>query len=83
MKVKLLEHYNDARYAFAPGQEVDVSHELGTWLVEHRKAVKLEEKTINDVEFIARPAHEARHLDVEPQFEQAEVPPQPKKRGRK
>jgi elongation factor P hydroxylase len=74
MKVKLTEHYNDARYAFAPGQEVDVSHELGTWLVEHRKAVKLE---------VAAPAPEYRHLDVEPQFEQAEVPPQPKKRGRK
>ena len=74
MKVKLFEYYNDARHSFTPGQEVDVSHELGAWLVEHRKAVKLE---------VIAPEPDYRHLNVEPQFEQAEVPPQPKKRGRK
>jgi hypothetical protein len=42
MKVKLLEHYQDAQVHYLPEQEVDVDAALGAWLVEHRKAVKLE-----------------------------------------
>jgi hypothetical protein len=42
MKVKLLEHYQDAQVHYLPEQEVDVAAALGAWLVEHRKAVKLE-----------------------------------------
>jgi hypothetical protein len=40
MKVKLLEHYQDAQVHYLPEQEVDVDATLGAWLVEHRKAVK-------------------------------------------
>lgn len=42
MKVKMLEHYQDAQVHYLPDQEVDTSAALGAWLVEHRKAVKLE-----------------------------------------
>jgi hypothetical protein len=42
MLVKLIEHYQDARHVLAPGQQVDVEEELAAWLVEHRKAVKVE-----------------------------------------
>jgi hypothetical protein len=42
MLVKLIEHYQDARHVLAPGQEVDIEEELAAWLVEHRKAVKVE-----------------------------------------
>lgn len=41
MKVKLLEHYQDAAVHLLPGQEADVDLKLGEWLVEHRKAVAL------------------------------------------
>lgn len=64
MKVKMREHYQDAQRHFAPGQVVGVDDVLGRWLVDNRKAEAVQD--------------EARHLDVEPQFEQAEEPPQPK-----
>lgn len=62
MKVKMLEYYQDAQVIFEPGQVVDVGIELGSYLLKHRKAEVAE-------------VVEARHLDVEPQFEQAEEPP--------
>lgn len=65
MKVKMIEHYQDAQQHLAPDQVVEVGDELGAWLLEHRKAQAVEE------------VKRARHLDVEPQFEQAEQPPQP------
>lgn len=73
MKIKLKEHYRDAHVYFAAGQVVDASDTLAKWLLENKKAIPFIE--------------EARHLDVEPQFEQAEEPPQtkslkPRKRGR-
>lgn len=61
MKIKMREHFREANIHFAPEQVIEVDDALGAWLVEHRKAVRVEE---------------ARHLDVEPQFEQAEEPPQ-------
>jgi len=67
MKVKLKEHYQDAHVHYQPGQVVDVADTLGAWLLEHRKA-----------EAVPTPAA-VRHLDVEPQFEQAEEPPAPQK----
>src|SRR5690349_2178381 len=42
MLVKLTEHYQDARVHYTPEQEVDVDSTLGAWLVEHRKAIRLE-----------------------------------------
>lgn len=73
MKIKMLEHYQDKNIHLALGQEVEVEANLGAWLVEYNKAVALPD---------------ARHLDAEPQFEQAEEPPKqaetfgaPKKRG--
>lgn len=66
MKVKLLEHYRDAKVHYRPEQVVDVSKDFGEWLLEHHKAQQVQE-----------PVREARHLDVEPQFEQAEEPPKP------
>lgn len=63
MKITMLEYYRDAQNYFEPLQVVDVDASLGEWLVEHHKAV----------EVIAAPAS---RLDVEPQFEQAEEPPQ-------
>ena len=68
MKVKMTEHYQDARTSLAPGNEYDVDAALGAWLVAHRKAIKLE---------VVAAAPMPRHLDVEPQFEQAEEPPKP------
>jgi hypothetical protein len=65
MKVKMIEHYQDARQHLAPEQVVEVDDELGAWLVEHRKA-----QAVGEVK-------QARHLDLEPQFEQAEEPPKP------
>jgi hypothetical protein len=63
MKIKLLEHFQDSSVHFSPGQEVEVDDALGAYLLEHRKAVKVEPQT-----------RQAKHLDVEPQFEQAEEP---------
>lgn len=53
-----------------PGQEYEVDDSLAEFLLKARKA---------------EVAQDFRHLDVEPQFEQAEVPPQlaPRKRGRR
>jgi hypothetical protein len=60
MKVKMIEHYQDRDVTLFPDQEADVSAALGAWLIEHRKA---------------QAVIDARHLNVEPQFEQAEEPP--------
>lgn len=62
MKIKMREHYQDANIHLAPGQVAEVGNVLGQWLLDNRKA-----EAVVD----------ARHLDVEPQFEQAEEPPQP------
>lgn len=53
-----------------PGQAYEVDDSLGAFLLKSRKAE-------------AQPDY--RHLDVEPQFEQAEEPPRPvmRKKGRK
>lgn len=69
--MKMKEHYQDAQVHYQPKQVVDVGAALGAWLIEHRKAEPVEE------------VREARHLDVEPQFEQAEEPPKPEKPARK
>lgn len=69
MKVKMREHYQDARQHLAPGQVVSVDEVLGRWLLDNRKAEAVQ--------------NEARHLDVEPQFEQAEEPPKPQVRNPK
>jgi hypothetical protein len=64
MKVKMKEFYRDSQHAFPPEQVVDetmADDELLAWLVEHNKAVEVNESP--------------RHLNVEPQFEQAEEPP--------
>lgn len=67
----MLEYYQDAQVYFEQGQVVDVGIELGSYLLKHRKA---------EVVDVAQP----RHLDVEPQFEQAEEPPQPREhKGRR
>lgn len=75
MKVKMLEHYQDAQVHYLPDQEVDVSAELGAWLVEHRKAVRLEvvqaEVTTSDpdsvfVETETEAQEEADLADFEP-----------------
>ena len=60
----MLEHYNDRTNHFSEGQVVEVDKNLADFLLNHRKAVEVTQK-------------EARHLDVEPQFEQAEAPPEP------
>lgn len=65
MKVFMQEHYQDAKVHLYPDKEYEVDSVLGEWLLKHRKAVKVE------------PVLEARHLSVEPQFEQAEEPPKP------
>lgn len=67
MKVKLLEHYQDSKQHLYPDKEYDVERVLGEWLIKNRKAVE-----ISDV----------RHLNIEPQFEQAEEPPKPTARNR-
>lgn len=41
MKIKMLEHYQDAGHILQPGQEVEIELELGEWLVKHHKAVAL------------------------------------------
>jgi hypothetical protein len=74
MKVTMREYYQDARQVLQLGSVYEVSDELGAWLVEHRKAEAVQPE-VNAVP-------EARHLDVEPQFEAAEEPPQPKPRKR-
>lgn len=76
MKVKMIEHYQDAQQHLAPEQVVEVDDALGAWLLEHRKAQQVDEP---------KPV---RHLENEPQFEQAEEPPQPQqfekpRRGRR
>ena len=63
MKVKLLEHYQDSNIHLYPEQVAEVDDALGAFLLQHNKAEAIHEKK------------EARHLDVEPQFEQAEEPP--------
>jgi hypothetical protein len=68
MKVKMLEHYQDARTTLALGQEADVDGTLGTWLVEHRKAVEV-------ISVAASFDQKYAVHDVEPQFENANVPP--------
>lgn len=60
MKVLMKEFYKDKSVTLAKGQTVEVSAELGAWLLQHRKAEQV---------------HDTRHLDVEPQFEQAKTPP--------
>lgn len=71
MKVKMTEHYQDAKVHYHPEQVVEVDKALGSWLVEHRKAVELAEP---------KPV---KHIEVEPQFEQAEEPPAPSPMFRK
>jgi hypothetical protein len=66
MKVKMLEHYQDAHVHYAPGQIVEPGDMLADWLVKNNKAVKVKEQAL---EF------EARNFDNEPQFE---APPLPK-----
>lgn len=63
MKIQMFEYYQDASINLHPDQIAEVNDELAAWLIEHRKAKAVQE---------AKPA---RHLDVEPQFEQAEEPP--------
>lgn len=65
MKVRMSEHYQDSTCHLYPDKEYEVDGSLGEFLLKHRKAVKVE------------PAPTFKHLDVEPQFEQAEPPPQP------
>ena len=80
MKVKMKEHYQDARVHYSPNQVVEVDKNLGTWLVDNRKAEEVIEQ-----HYGAQPEPQERHdeelyprhMDVEPQFEQEE-PPQPK-----
>jgi hypothetical protein len=86
MKVKLTEHYQDVNHILVPEQEVEVSHELGTWLVEHRKAVKLE-VVAPVVELPAEPVgpfNAAKIVEEEPHpvDEPAEEAPKPSKRKR-
>ena len=66
MKVKLLEHYQDAKQHLYPDKEYDVDATLGEWLLKNRKAVAVVD------------APTFKHLEVEPQFEQAEEMPKPK-----
>ena len=66
MKVKMIEHYRDAKQHLAIEQEVEVGGVLGAWLIEHGKAKAIESN--------AGSIH-----DVEPQFENANIPPKPKK----
>jgi hypothetical protein len=54
------QHYQDARMHLFPDTEYEVDAVLGLMLVKQRKAA-----AVADV----------RHLNVEPQFEQAEEPP--------
>jgi hypothetical protein len=96
MKVKLSEYYQDARHSFTPEQEVDVDAVLGTWLVEHRKAIKLEvvkaqpEPADNRrlakavVESLATQTQPVAAVDEPPTQPPAEETPQPKrsKRGK-
>jgi len=43
MKVKMLEHYQDARRTLIQGDEVNVDDVLGKWLVENGKAQEIPE----------------------------------------
>lgn len=75
MIVKMKLHYQDAHVHYSPNQEVEVGTTLGNWLIANKMAVAVEQVV-------------AKYLNVEPQFEQAEEPPQPKefknaKRGRR
>jgi hypothetical protein len=89
MLVKLIEHYQDARHVLAPGQEVDVDEELGAWLVEHRKAVKVEVgdvhkpggkvAVVEEVHPVDEPAEE-EIADFEPSVDRK---PARKQRGKK
>ena len=83
MKVTMREYYQDARMVLEPGKVYDVDSQLGAWLVRHYKATEvITEK--NFLEPVTLDTQDARHLDVEPQFEQAEEPPRSKaKRGKK
>lgn len=74
MIVLMKEHYQDASMHLYPEQQYEVGSVLGEWLVKNKKAVKIES-----------PAPSDRHLNVEPQFEQAETPPveKPARRSRR
>lgn len=50
MKVKMLEHYQDAQVVLQPDQVAEVDFTLGTWLVQHRKAYQFVEGTIESIE---------------------------------
>ena len=67
MKVLLKQHYQDARCHLYPDKQYEVADDLGAFLVKNRMAEKIEEQ----------PIIIEKHLEVEPQFEQAEEPPQP------
>lgn len=61
MKVQMREWYQDSNKVLQPEQIVEVDEAFGGWLVEHHKAVVIEQ---------AGSIH-----DVEPQFENANIPP--------
>jgi hypothetical protein len=83
MKVKLSEYYQDAQHSFTPEQEVDVDAVLGAWLVEHRKAIKLEVVKAQPEPVKTKPEPVAA-VDEPPTQPPAEETPQPKrsKRGK-
>jgi len=60
MKILMNQHYQDASKHLLPDTEYEVDAAFGLMLVKQRKAVE-----VVDV----------RHLEIEPQFEQAEEPP--------
>lgn len=69
MKVQMTEWYQDAKIVLKPEQVADVDAQLAGWLLANHKAV-----AVND------PVTEQGGIhDVEPQFENANVPPQPQK----
>ena len=60
MKIRMNQHYQDSQRHLLPNEEYEVDAALGDMLLKHRKAVLVPDM---------------RHLNVEPQFEQAEEPP--------
>lgn len=56
MKLKMIEHYQDASQVLILGDTVDVNDSLGQWLIDNGKAVKVEKP----VEKPAEVRHEVR-----------------------